>query len=67
MRRIHAALGGGDSPATLYFCSGDPDSLDAVALPERGLLVLDGTAPHVVDPKIPGARDSLINLGACLH
>ena len=67
MRRIHAALSGGDSPATLYFCSGDPDSLDAVALPERGLLVLDGTAPHVVDPKIPGARDSLINLGACLH
>ena len=67
MRRIHAALGGGDSPSTLYFCSGDPDSLDAVALPERGLLVLDGTAPHVIDPKIPGARDSLINLGACLR
>ncbi len=67
MRRVHAALGGGDAPSTLYYCSGDPDSLDAVALPERGLLILDGTAPHVVDPRIPGARDSLINLGACLQ
>ena len=66
MRRVHAAMGGEKTPSTIYFCSGDPDSLDAVAIPEKGLLVLDGTAPHVVDPKIPGARDSLINLGECL-
>lgn len=66
MRRIHAALCPDGEPSTLYFCSGDPDSLDAVALPDTGLLILDGTAPHVVDPQIPGARDSLINLGACL-
>ena len=25
-----------------------------------------GTAPHMVDPQIPGARDSIINLGDCL-
>jgi len=66
MRRMHAALCGDASPSTLYFCSGDPDSLDAVALPDAGLLMLDGTAPHIVDPQIPGARDSLINLGECL-
>ena len=30
------------------------------------MLILDGTAPHIVDPIIPGARDSLINLGAYL-
>lgn len=67
MRRVHAALCGGGEPSTLYFCSGDPDSLDAVAVPHAGLLILDGTAPHTVDPKIPGARDSIINLGACLN
>ena len=67
MRRVHAALCSDGAPSTLYFCSGDPDSLDAVALPDSGLLILDGTAPHVVDPVIPGARDSLINLGACLN
>ena len=66
MRRLHAALTAGGESSTLYFCSGDPDSLDALAIPDRGLLVLDGTAPHIVDPKIPGARDSIINLGSCL-
>ena len=67
MRRIHAAMTENDEQATLYFCSGDPDSLDAVAIPAHGLLILDGTAPHVVDPKVPGARDSIINLGECLN
>lgn len=66
MRRIHAALCKDGEPSTLYFCSGDPDSLDAVAVPHAGLLILDGTAPHRVDPTIPGARDSIINLGAHL-
>lgn len=66
MRRIHALLSSRGEETTLYFCSGDPDSLDAVAAPQAGLLILDGTAPHIVDPIIPGARDNLINLGLCL-
>lgn len=45
----------------------NPDSLDGVAVPHAGLLILDGTAPHIVDPEIPGARDSIINLGECLN
>ena len=49
-----------------YHCSGDPDSLDAVAVPGLGLLVMDGTAPHIVDPVLPGARDGILNLGVCL-
>lgn len=49
-----------------YHCSGDPDSLDAVAVPEAGFLILDGTAPHIVDPAFPGARDGILNLGVCL-
>ena len=67
MRRIHANLCESGEPSTLYFCSGDPDSLDAAAVPGAGLVILDGTAPHIVDPKIPGARDSIINLGECLN
>lgn len=67
MRRVHAALCQDGAPSTLYFCSGDPDSLDAVAVPDAGLLILDGTAPHTVDPKIPGARDGILNLGAFLN
>ena len=50
-----------------YHCSGDPDSLDAVFAPGTGFLVLDGTAPHIVDPRTPGARDGILNLGVCLN
>ena len=30
------------------WCSGDPDSLDAVRLPRLGIIAVDGTSPHVV-------------------
>lgn len=46
-----------------FYCSSDPDSLDGVALPEKGAAMMDGTSPHVYDPVIPGARDTLISLG----
>lgn len=49
-----------------YHCSGDPDSLDAVFVPAAGFLILDGTAPHIVDPRCPGAKDGILNLGVCL-
>lgn len=49
-----------------YHCSGDPDSLDAVLVPAAGFLILDGTAPHIVDPIAPGAKDGILNLGVCL-
>ena len=67
MRRVHAALCANGEPSTLYFCSGDPDSLDGVAVPHAGLLILDGTAPHIVDPVLPGAVDCIVNLGECLN
>lgn len=50
-----------------YYCSSDPLSLDGLLL-ERGdaptVGLLDGTAPHVREPVLPGAREELINLGA---
>ena len=46
------------------YCSSDPDSLDAVSVPEKGLFVCDGTTPHVVEPRFPGACENLIDLGA---
>ena len=44
-------------------CSGDPDSLDAVVLPELRCAVADGTAPHVIEPKYPAAVDRYVDLG----
>lgn len=47
----------------LHYCPSDPSSLDAVLIKELGVVLLDGTAPHVVDPKDPGAIDEIVNLG----
>jgi len=44
-------------------CSSDNGSLDGVKIPAIGVTLLDGTAPHVVDPRNPGAVDSIIHLG----
>lgn len=46
-----------------YRCSSDPDSLDAIILTDRNIGLIDGTAPHIVDPIYPGAMDEIINLG----
>lgn len=47
------------------YCSSDPNSLDGIILTKgtRKVALLDGTAPHETDAKIPGAVDKIINLG----
>ncbi len=45
-------------------CSGDPDSLDGVYLPDLGLAWVDGTAPHVMEPGLFGVSGDYGNLGA---
>lgn len=44
-------------------CSSDEESLDGIWVPDYRVAILDGTAPHMIDPVIPGAVDSIINLG----
>ncbi len=46
-----------------FYCSSDPDSLDGVLIGKNMCAVIDGTAPHSVDPIYPGAVDEIINLG----
>lgn len=46
-----------------HCCSSDNSSIDGLVIPALGVALLDGTAPHVVDPKNPGAVDEIINLG----
>lgn len=46
-----------------FHCSSDSDSLDAVVVPAKGIALIDGTAPHLLDPKSPGIVDEIINLG----
>ena len=46
-------------------CSSDTSSLDGVVLKKDEVTVgiVDGTAPHIVEPKFPGAVEEIINLG----
>jgi DNA polymerase III delta prime subunit len=47
-----------------HWCSSDNNSLDAIVVgSNKQVCILDGTAPHVVDPRYPGAVDRIINLG----
>ena len=62
MRRVerHAQAAGLETQQVL--CSGDPDSLDALILPQLGAALVDGTAPHVVEPQCPGVVERYIDL-----
>lgn len=44
-------------------CSSDNDSIDGVLIPALKVGIVDGTAPHVIEPKAPGAVEEYINLG----
>ncbi len=44
-------------------CSSDPRSLDAVILEDRKTVILDGTAPHTIDPIYPAVCEEILNFG----
>lgn len=46
-----------------HWCSSDNNSLDAIVIGAQQFCMLDGTAPHIVDPRYPGAVDTILNLG----
>jgi hypothetical protein len=44
-------------------CSSDNQSIDGVIIRSLKVGIVDGTAPHVIEPKTPGAVEQYINLG----
>lgn len=63
MREVARAMESAGTAVERLWCSGDPDSLDGVVLPELRCAVVDGTAPHVIEPKYPAAVDRYVDLG----
>ena len=45
-------------------CSSDPDSLDALVIRDKKIIILDGTAPHTVDPVYPAVCEEILNFGS---
>lgn len=60
MRRIAELFAPHCPSMQLIACSSDPDSLDAVILPEWKVSIADGTAPHILEPKQPALSESLL-------
>ncbi len=46
-----------------YPCSSDPASLDGLLILPIGLAIVDGTAPHVLEPRLCGCDAIYLNLG----
>ena len=63
MKRVAAKAEEAGEEVERFYCSGDPDSLDAVRLVKRGIVFADATSPHAMDPCFPGAVEEIVNLG----
>lgn len=65
MKRIADSLAAKGQPMELIHCSSDADSLDGIILPEIKVAIADGTPPHAIEPKYPGAFEQLVDLSSC--
>ena len=63
MRFLGAAAEDAGLDVEYIRCSGDPDSLDGLYIPARGVAYADGTVPHVLEPPFCGAGGAYIDLG----
>ncbi len=66
LRRVYEQLTAAGEPSEVFCCSSDPGSLDAVRFPERRLCLIDGTAPHSVEPLYWGAVEQIVPLSLCM-
>ena len=55
----------GQEPEAIY-CSSDPRSLDGVLFPKLKIGIIDGTSPHIIEPKYWGAVEQIVNLSECM-
>jgi hypothetical protein len=63
MKKIGTYMSDRDYDVEYLHCSSDNQSIDGVIFPQLKVGLVDGTAPHIVDPKYPGVVDEIINLG----
>lgn len=63
MRKIGSAMMERGYDVEFWQCSSDNDSLDGVLIPAISCGIIDGTPPHNIDPKYPGAVEEIFDLG----
>jgi hypothetical protein len=65
MKKVGAYFNEKGYDIEFHHCSSDNNSLDGIVIKGLNVAILDGTAPHVVDPVNPGAVDEVLNMGDC--
>ena len=50
----------------LWYCSGDPKSLDGVLVKDLNIAVVDATAPHATGADLPVIKDVIFDLATSL-
>lgn len=49
----------------MIHCSSDVNSLDGIIFHDLKIAIADGTLPHAIEPKFPGAFEQIVYLGDC--
>ena len=62
MRHVGAAVERTGERVVYINCSGDPDSLDGAIFLDRRAAIVDGTAPHVLEPRYAVACERYVDL-----
>ncbi len=65
MRKVAEALTPLDDATELIHCSSDVNSIDGVIFPRLRLSIADGTPPHAIEPKFPGAYERIVPVCSC--
>lgn len=63
MKKIGKAMEARGEKVEYLHCSGDPFSLDGINIPGIRTAIVDGTSPHIIEPKYPAAVERYVNLG----
>ena len=65
IRKAASAAESAGARCTRLLCGSDPDSLDGAVIEKDGVRIgiMDGTAPHTVDPVYAGACGEIVNCG----
>jgi hypothetical protein len=63
MRKIGIVLMDKGFDLQYLHCSSDNKSIDGIIIPKLKVGIVDGTAPHIIEPKYPGVVEKVIDLG----
>ena len=62
MKRVARTAREKDLTVEYLHCSSDPFSLDGIIVDGGRFAMVDGTSPHIIEPRYPGATETVINL-----